>query len=626
MSIKHIDGFDQFQGQTSAALLASLAAAGYVVSSGLAMAEGRHPSSHALELQVSAGTAGSSWSSRTNTVKFDLNGVAANTAGRWVAVGNNGQATTSTDGIQWAPLVIGTTQTLRDIACNGNTYIAVGDNGTIMRSTNGQAWTQQAAPVAGVALRAVAFGGGKWLAVGQAGSVGAIFVSEDDGATWANITANAGTRPNVSVAFGNARWTVGGMAGQILTAGANLAFVETTMPVAGMVAGVAYTNGSWFALCSGIYRSVDDGANWVLVSANPNGGSALRCIAASGSRLIVGGDLGGVFYSDDGITWTRAAFAGANSSSVLDIALSLGAQAGWCAVGTVPTNNPSGNAIIYMSVAPPTKISRTFVSTANRVVIGFAHRATARGRIFSIANLFNMDWPSGIQILDEIGASVPIRNAWYYYEIVIDKTANTISLHVNDTDDLVVPLPAAGANMTSFVMSWEAENGAVARIDDLYLLDSDTTGGSTQVNRLKPIRVPIRKPTEDVAIAWLGSQPGPHWPLVGLLPPSPETFIRSSTSGDQDLFSSGDTLPEGAGTEDMPIIAVGLVALAQKSDLDNRQLGLVVGAQGNQKEVVDTLLNVTPEYSLAIFETAPGDVPWTAENIETTPFGVAVRP
>lgn len=626
MSLKHIDGFDQLQGQFSSTLLASLSSSGYAVSSGLGMVAGRKPASHALELQVSPGTGGSTWSARNTTVKADLHGVAANAAGRFVAVGDGGAATTSVDGITWAALVLGVNKNMKAIECNAGTFIAVGDGGTILRSTDGQAYTVRTAPNASVNLTDIAFGAGKWVAVGANGTAGAVFVSTDDGMTWTADSTGQGAQQNLCVAYGDC-WIIGGAAGQILTSDDAVAFTPRTFDGGTFpVMDIAFSNGTWLALSNtGIRRSLDKGVVWATAVANLATFGILRALEVSGSRWIAGGDSSQLFMSDDTTTWVAPAFTGAGSRTIYDINTSSGAQVGWCLVGA-KESSINGTAMIYVSLAPPTKIGRTFTSTQNRVVIGFAHRATARGRIFSIAGLFDMDWPAGIQILNVVGASVPIRNTWYYYEIVIDKTAQTITLYVNDTLDLTAPLPPAGAAMTSYVMSWEAENGAVAQIDDLYLLDSDATGGATLVNRLKPISIPIRMPTADVEIEWEGSSPGPHWPLVGLLPPSTSSYVRSATSGDMDLYSSDTALPAGAGSAEQPIIAVGLVALAQKSDLDNRQLGLVVGAVGNQKEVIDTTLSISPEYSFAVFEKAPGDVAWDAANVVSTPFGIAVRP
>lgn len=622
--LRHIDGFDQFQGQASQQLLTSLQASGYAVSNGIAMSAGRKASSFALELQVSPGAGGASWSPRTNTVRANLYAVAANNAGRFVAVGDAGSATTSVDGINWATLVLGTNKNLRGVECQGGTFIAVGEGGLIMRSTDGQTWSTRVSPNAAVNLADVACSGQRWVAVGSNGSAGAIIVSDDDGMTWASISENPGTLPNLCVEYGDC-WMVGGAGGQVLTSDTGLAFTSRNTASAVPFNDIAFGNGVWLAASgSDIRRSADAGITWTVAAVSLNQNGMLRAIEVADTRWITGGDAGVIFMSDDGVTWVRPAITGL-TTTIFDINTSSGAQIGWALVGA-RTGQVNSAAPIYVSVAPPTTVGRTLVSTQSRVVIGFAHRATARGRIFSISNLFTMDWPAGIEILGQRGISVPIRNVWYYYEIEIDKAAGKLRLHVNDMPDLEVDLPASAAAMTSYVMTWEAENGAVARLDDVYLLDGDAANGSTLTTRLKPISIPIRMPTADVLTEWDSSAPGAHWPLVGILPPSETSYVRSATSGAQDLYSSSTALPAGAGSIDAPIIAVGVMALAQKSDLDNRQIGLVVGSVGNQKEVIDTTLSTTLEYSTAIFERAPGDVAWDAANVVSTPFGIAVRP
>jgi hypothetical protein len=622
--LRHIDGFDQFQGQSGQALLSSLQSAGYAVSNGLGVAAGRKSGTFALELQVSAGAGGASWSSRVNTIKANLNAVAANSQGRFVAVGDGGVATTSVDGITWSALVMGVNNTLRGIECKAGTFIAVGDGGTILRSTDGQAWSQRSAPNGAVNLYDVACSGSRWLAVGANGAAGAIIVSDDDGMTWSTVVNNPGTYPNLCVYYGDV-WMVGGNQGQLLTSPDGLTFTNRAFGVTSSVNDIAYFNGTWCAVSStDVRRSTDSGVSWAAATVSLTT-QILRCLAVSDGRWVAGGDGAKLFMSDDTTTWTPPAFTGAGNVPINDINTSSGAQVGWCLVGG-RTGQTNSTATIYVSMAPPTTFSRTFSTTSNKVVIGFAHEATARGRIFSIAGLLDMDWPAGIQILGTAGASVPIRNTWYYYEVVIDKEANKVYLYVNDTLDITVDLPSAGLTMTDYVCTWTAENGAVARVDDLYMLDATTTGGSTLTSRLKPISIGLRLPTADVLADWDASDPGPHYPLVGLLPPSTASYVRSSTSGEQDLYSSNTPLPDGAGTSAAPIIAVGVVALAQKSDLDNRQLGLVIGPVGNQSEVIDTQLSITSEYSYGIFETAPGNQAWTADNVQSLPFGIAVRP
>lgn len=625
MTLKHIDGFDQYRGQTGAALLNALASAGYAVTNGLGMADGRKPGTLALELQVSPGAGGASWSSRNTTAKADLHAVAANTAGRFVAVGDGGAAVTTTDGIAWAPTVLGLAANMRGIKCHGGTFIAVGSNGAILRSTDGQAWSIRTPPNSTANLTDIEWGGNKWVAVGALGSVGVIFVSTDDGLTWSTVTENAGARGNISVRFG-ASWVVGGVGGQVLKSTDGLTFTNGVFGSTDDVNDVAFDSGVWLAVAGrDVRRSNDAGATWAVAAAAVATTGVLRAIGASNGRWIAGGDSAQLYMSDDTATWTPPAFNGGAGRTIYDVNPSAGTNAGWCLVGA-KASGASNTAMIFVSLAPPTIVRRAFTSTSNYVVIGFAHSATARGRIFSIDGLLDMDWPSGISILGQAGLSTPIRNTTYYYEIVIDKAANTVSLYTNDTLDITVPLPAAGAAMTTYNLSWQAENGAVAKLDDLYLLDGTTNDGATLTTRLKPISIAMRLPTSDLDVNWEPSAEGDHWPLVGTLPPSTGSYVSSATPGQQDLYKSSTPLPDGAGTTESPIIAVGLVALAQKSDLDARQLGLVIGAAGNQSEVIDDTLSITPEYSFAVFEKSPGNVAWTPASVLDTPFGVAVRP
>jgi len=351
----------------------------------------------------------------------------------------------------------------------------------------------------------------------------------------------------------------------------------------------------------------------------------IQRIRYSSGLWVVIVNNGRIFSSGDALGETFTSRFNSGNTLLYGLAFSTGVQGGWVAVGRVS----GASAFIGVSVSPPTTISRTFSTTANRLVIGFAHRATARGRILEIAGLLTMDWPRGIEILGVEGTAVPIRNVWYYYEILIDKASNKIELWINDHLDLTVPLPAAAQTMTDYVIRWQAENGAVARIDDLILLDSDDNGGTLElVDRIGPVQIPILRPTEDVITEFEVVPPGSpnHWSVVGQLPPSTSSFIRSSVSGKKDIFTSSDPLPEDAGTEDVPIFAVGIMALAQKSDLDARQLGLVIGTGEGQREIIDDELATTWEYSLGVFEKGPADAPWDETNIEALPFGVAVRP
>lgn len=622
----HVDGFDHLQGQSDATLLSSLAAGGYTSSAGMGMAAGRKLNTYAVELQVSPGTAGESWSQRANTIPQAQRGVATNAAGRWTSVGDAGSAATTTDGVTWTPLILGTAKNMKAITCDGAVWITVGDGGAIYRSTDGRNYTAITAPISTVNLRAIATdGSGSWLAVGANGAAGAIFRSTDGGLTWDNIVV-ASMLTNLSALYANNQWMVGGNTGQLMTSPDMTTWTKRTFGATTSITGIAFGDNQYLAVtANNVRRSLDNGVTWIVATATLIPSGVLNAIAFADSRWIAVGDGGNMrMTDDDAVTWSTPSTTGLGALALYALAVARGTQVGWTTVGN-KTAGTHPTATIFMSLAPPTNLTRVIHSTGNRLVIGFAHNSTARGRILSIGALIEMDWPAAIELLGVQGTAIPAKNVWYYYELVLDKLANTVSLYINNTLDIVAPLSGL-STINDFAINWIAENGAISRVDDVYILDDTSPAGETLVNRLGPIQVPIRMPTADATPnAWTGSSPGPHYPLIGLLPPSTESYIRSNASGDQDLFTSTAALPAGAGTT-LPIFAVGVMALAQKGDIDNRQIGLVVGAPGTQNEVVDTQLSITPEYSYAIFEKAPGGAAWDATNTLSTPFGVVVRP
>lgn len=630
MSVKFIEGFDQYQGQSGQTLLSSLTSAGYTVSSGLAMTDGRKPGTYALELQVAAGTAGDSWSSRVNNIKQNLQAVAVSSAGRYVAVGDNGAAVGSDDGVTMLPVILGVSNNMRDIANFNSTWIAVGAGSMIMRSTDGKNFGVRAAPIPNMNLQAVATdGAGNWLAVGANGAAGCIFYSINDGVDWLNVSSGAGASANLCVKFSGGVWVIGGVGGQLLTTTDLTNYTVRASGTSYSIQGVDCTEtGHWLISANAdILRSINGGVNWALVTAAIMTG-VIYDLAYTDGRWMAVGSNGQVKMSDDEFnTVVTPSITGLGTTQLNDVYALHGTKSGWVVVGNKIGTGSTATAAIYVSLAPPTKVARTFPAAGDKITVGWCHRANARGRILSITDVVDMDWPAQIVMGGETGVAIPARNVDYYYEVTIDKVNLTATLHINDTLDLTCPIPAGAGTMTSFEFVWISENGAITKLDDMYMVDDQAPNGELLLDRLGPIQIPLRLPTADTATKeWSTASGSSHWTMVGLLPPSEESYIRSSTSGAQDLFTSDTALPAGAGTT-VPILAVGVVALAMKGDIDNRQLGLLVGAPGpTQKEITDVALSVVPEYSYGVFEKAPGNVAWDATNTLNTPFGVAVRP
>lgn len=628
MALRFVEGFGQFQGHTGVNLLASLTRAGYSVSRGVELVPGRHSGSYALELQVSPGSAGLTWSSRVNGAKSDLRAVAYGN-GKWVAVGNDGAIYVSADTITWTPAFNLALVNLLGVAYGNGKWVAVGGenlaNAKILTSEDGLAWTERLAPFKNADLKAVAYGDNRWVAVGHGHDGGGVIFISEDGETWGQVDGAVNLPLNDVIYHQNFGWVIVGNQGSVQRSSDGYVWTSADYGAAGNINSIAY-DGSVLAAVAGLAfrKSLDGGATWMPASQLSN--VQIYSLAAADGLWVAVGNNSSIYTSTDLETWTRRSVSG-QVRTFYAVAVSPAPNAAWVTVGqAVGASSANVAASIFVSMAQPTTISRSFRSAATRVVLGFAHKATTRGRIASIEGVCDIDWPSGIEILGQLGNAVPIRNTWYYYEIVIDKTAKVIRLYINDTFDLEVPLPPAAEGVTEFKVTWQVENGAVGQIADIYWLDNDSTDGALLTDRLKPIRITTRFPTEDVQTEWNATDQLPHWQIVGMPAGDMSKYVYSNESGATELFRSSDELPPLAGDQSMPILAVGLVALASKSDLDNRQLGFVIGDGATQREVIETEMTMDPKYSYAVFDRAPGSAGWSAELIEGMPFGVVVRP
>lgn len=166
---------------------------------------------------------------------------------------------------------------LRGIAFGGGVYVAVGDAGTIRRSTNGTTWTLVTSGTVND-LEGVAYGGGKFVAVGRdpAGSGNGTVLTSPDGTTWTNTSAGAGLaswHDLRSVIWAGDRFLSSGWYSKLrhsLDLGATF---TTTRTRTEDTPGLAYGSGVWFA--AGVDKDAadadldlisTDGANWTALT------------------------------------------------------------------------------------------------------------------------------------------------------------------------------------------------------------------------------------------------------------------------------------------------------------------------------------------------------------------------
>ncbi|MFT4191685.1 MAG: hypothetical protein QM617_09215 [Comamonas sp.] len=215
----------------------------------------------------------------------------------------------------------------------------------------------------------------------------------------------------------------------------------------------------------------------------------------------------------------------------------------------------------------PARLARTIAATTDVVAIGFAFRASARGRIVRIDGLLDLDWPGrSAALLGVAGSALLIRDAWMYCEVVIDRAASTVAVWFNDVLDITAPLPDAGQAMADFTLIWgqlpTESVAATTRISSLYVASQ----------RLGPLAIGTDLPTTDIEAAWTPSVDGSaHWQHVNLRPPEDDRYLQTTATGARALFTFGTPALSGE------VLAVGLVARALRADLGQRSLGLALG-------------------------------------------------
>ena len=231
--------------------------------------------------------------------------------GIFVGVGTANNAIYSTDGTTWANANHGAWN-IYGITYGNNRFVIVGDLPvSASYSLDGMSWNPPTASP-GVSMNAVAYGNGRFYAVGNAGSAS---YSTDNGDSW--IASTTGGANMTVIAFGN---------GSFVALGANVAAYSTdsgdTWNPATVPSGsadykaVTYGNGHFVAVGpvfppdgNGVISySTNDGQDWTTLNqgANIYHGVAYGYDSNGNGLFIAVGPAGKAIYSADGENWIIA--------------------------------------------------------------------------------------------------------------------------------------------------------------------------------------------------------------------------------------------------------------------------------------------------------------------------------
>lgn len=152
-------------------------------------------------------------------------------------------------------------------------------------------------------LRAVAYGGGQWVAVGDGGQI----YTSPTGAAWTPRESGVGFQLN-AVAFAAGLWVVAGNSGTVLTSPDGVAWTPRLYGVTANLNGVAYggSPATWIVVGSGgtILKSTDAGVTVAWATQASGAATGLSAVAATSTMFLAVGDAGRILTSPEGIAWT----------------------------------------------------------------------------------------------------------------------------------------------------------------------------------------------------------------------------------------------------------------------------------------------------------------------------------
>jgi len=210
---------------------------------------------------------------------------------RWLEDGGRqGVILRSSDGESWAAADEGliTNEHFKGIAYGGGKYVAVGDGG-IYSSENGDEWNYMNGAGARGLYSVTASNTGKFVAVGGSG----VIFASDDGDSWTFVGSEAGADYDLTsvTVSEDGRFVAVGTHGVILTSTDGENWEPVSSGTEKGLWGVAYVNDKFVAVgVDGTVLVSDNGLEWELL--NTSAGGLLTGVAFGNNRYVVAGGAG----------------------------------------------------------------------------------------------------------------------------------------------------------------------------------------------------------------------------------------------------------------------------------------------------------------------------------------------
>jgi hypothetical protein len=220
----------------------------------------------------------------------------------FVAVGSNIVSSPNGDG--WGVRHSGFTGTMSLVAYGNDKFAALSSQGGLAyTSDNGVDWISQPSPTLPAGMADIAFYGGKFVAVGNAGAA----ITSADGINW---TQSTGLNPNdnfKAVKYGEgAGFMALGAGGSVYTSPDGGTW---TKKAAGRIMSykeIVSGGGKYVAVGDSGASFSADGRDWSRGTASEGKFAGLQRVAFGAGKFVAAGDSGALFVSTDGAAWENA--------------------------------------------------------------------------------------------------------------------------------------------------------------------------------------------------------------------------------------------------------------------------------------------------------------------------------
>ncbi|MFS0837406.1 cadherin-like beta sandwich domain-containing protein [Paenibacillus sp. 1P03SA] len=184
---------------------------------------------------------------------------------------------------------------LNQVAYGNGKWVAVGNLGTIMTSSDGLNWSKTTIALSSAV--GVTYAGSQWIITGASGKI----ATSPDAVTW--TVRSTGASANLSAAaYNGAVWVIAGYSGVILSSPDGITWTPRASGTAANFYSVTYGGGLFAAVGgAGTIRTSSDGITWTTRSGSPED---LMGVHYGAGQFVAGGLNQRVLTSSDGITWT----------------------------------------------------------------------------------------------------------------------------------------------------------------------------------------------------------------------------------------------------------------------------------------------------------------------------------